>query len=117
MSSGCVYTSTNAAVKEASPTPQPWRIVAATCVQRMPLLSREKPDLEVRVEELKDKLRWERARLSDFELEERENTRLKREREKRALDEDLDGGQVSNEVFCIRSSCHMLKDCLFAVLY
>ncbi len=83
----------------------------------MPLLSREKPDLEVRVEELKDKLRWERARLSDFELEERENTRLKREREKRALDEDLDGGQVSNEVFCIRSSCHMLKDCLFAVLY
>ncbi len=96
MSGDGAYTSTNAAVKEASPTPQPWRIVAATCVQRMPLLIRERPKLEARVEELKDKLRWERARLSDFELEERENSRLKREREKRALDEDLDGVQVSN---------------------
>ncbi len=87
------------ALVEATPTrypPQPWRIVAATCVQRMPLLSRERSELEVRVEMLKDKGRWESSRLSEFELELRENNRLKKDREKRALEEDLDEGQVSN---------------------
>lgn len=85
------------AVKVATPTTLPWRIVAATCVQRMPLLTREKSELEVRVEELKDKLRWESSRLSDFELEQRENNRLKKARDKRALEEDLDEAQVSND--------------------
>ncbi len=36
----------------------------------------------------------ERSRLSDFELEEREYMRKKREREKKALEEDLDETQV-----------------------
>ena len=74
---------------------QPWRIVAAACVQRLPLLSREKSEIELRVDALKDTLRAERSRLSNFELEERENQRLKRQREKRALEEDLDEVQVS----------------------
>lgn len=74
---------------------QPWRIVAAACVQRLPLLSREKSEIELQVDAMKDTLRAERSRLSDFELEERENKRLKRQREKRALEEDLDEVQVS----------------------
>lgn len=74
---------------------KPWRIVAAACVQRLPVLSREKSEIELQVNAMKDTLRAERSRLSDFELEERENKRLKRQREKRALEEDLDEGQVS----------------------
>ena len=70
--------------------------MAAACVQRMPLISPEKSEIELRVEDLKDKVRAERSKLSDFELEERKNQQLKREREKRALEEDLEGGQVSD---------------------
>ena len=79
---------------QATPTTHPWRIVTAACVQRMPLVTREKSEIELRVEDLKDKLRSERSKLSDFELEERKNQQLKREREKRALEEDLEGEQV-----------------------
>jgi len=61
----------------------------------MPSLSKEKTEFELRVENLKDKLRVERSRLSDFELEERENKRLIAEREKRALEEDIDPSKVS----------------------
>lgn len=41
------------------------------------------------MEALKDELRLERSRLSDFELEEAEYLRMKRERERRALEEDI----------------------------
>lgn len=64
------------------------------CVQRMPILSKEKTELEREYEELKDTMREESSKLSDFELEEIEYLREKREREKRALEEDLDGAQV-----------------------
>lgn len=69
--------------------------MAAVCVQRLPLLSREKTELELRVEAMKDTLRAEKSRLSDFELEESENQRLKRQREKRALEGDVGNIQVS----------------------
>ena len=64
------------------------------CVQRMPSLVRQKSDLEQRYDDLKDTLRLERSRLSDFELEEAKHAAMKREREKRALEEDLDMAQV-----------------------
>ena len=51
--------------------------------------------------QLQDQLRLERSRLSDFELEEREHMRMKRQREKRALEEDVDievgGGKEERE--------------------
>ena len=58
------------------------------CVQRFPTLSREKADLEKRYEEMFDTVRVERSRLSDFELEEKEHLRQKKERERRALEDD-----------------------------
>ena len=76
------------------PLGHPWQIVAAVCVQRFPKLSRERTNLEQRFEEMMDTVRAERSRLSDFELEEREQLRRKRERERKALEEDLDGAQV-----------------------
>lgn len=81
---------------DAPPRPvgHPWRVVAAVCVQRFPILSREKLELELRYEALKDIMREERSRLSDFELEELEHNQKKRERERRALEEDLDERQV-----------------------
>ena len=72
----------------------PWRIISAICVQRMPSLCRDKSDIEHRYEELKDTLRMERSRKSDFELEEEKHVAMKRERQKRALEEDLDMTQV-----------------------
>lgn len=67
----------------------PWRVVVAVCLQRFPRLCRESPPLEARVEALKEQTRLERSRLSDFELEEAAYLRVKRERERRALEEDI----------------------------
>ena len=72
----------------------PWRIVSAVCVQRMPSLTREKTAMELRYEEMKDTLRAERSRMSDFELEELEHFKMKKERQKRALEEDMDTAPV-----------------------
>ena len=66
----------------------------------MPSLVREKSDIEQRYEGLKDMLRLERSRLSDFELEEAKHTAMKRERQKRALEEDLDVTQVQYLCSC-----------------
>ena len=84
------------AIGAAGPKPlgHPWRIIAAVCVQRMPVLNREKTELECQYEELRDTMRVESSKLSEFELEELEYMREKRKREKRALEEDLDSAQV-----------------------
>ena len=66
------------------------------CVQRFPTLSQEKTDIEQRYEELRETLRLERSQLSDFELEEAEHLQRKRERERRALEEDMDETQVGS---------------------
>jgi hypothetical protein len=68
---------------------QELRIVAAACVQRMPILSREKSALEFKYEEMKDQARMERSKLSDFELEEQEYESMKRERIKKAQEEGV----------------------------
>ena len=60
----------------------------------MPSLTREKTAMELRYEELKDTLRAERSRMSDFELEEVKHLKMKKERQRRALDEDMDTVQV-----------------------
>lgn len=92
--------------KVVSPHPvgHPWRIVSAVCVQRMPSLSRDKTDIELRYEQLKDKIRIEKSKLSDFELEEAEHLAIKKEREKRALEEDLDLTQVC-KLWCKIQPC------------
>ena len=74
------------------------RVIVATCLQRMPLLNREKNRLEKEYETLADKYRMERSRLSDFELQAALETEKLRSREKRALDEDLSDSQ-SKELF------------------
>ena len=76
------------------PAGHPWRIVSAVCVQRIPSLSQDKTDIELQYEQLKDTIRMEKSQLSDFELEEAEYLAIKKEREKRALEEDLDLTQV-----------------------
>ena len=76
------------------PVGHPWRVVSAVCVQRMPSLSREKSEIELRYEELKDTIRAEKSKLSDFELEEVKHLKMKKERQRRALEEDLDMTQV-----------------------
>lgn len=74
---------------------QRWRIVAATCVQRMPTLGREKTPLELEYEQMKDQLWLERSKLSDFELEEAEQERIKKARIKKALEDDVIDNKVS----------------------
>ena len=62
----------------------------------MPSITREKTELELRYEELKDTMRAERSRLSDFELDEAKHLEMKKERERRALEEDIDTAHVCN---------------------
>ena len=76
------------------PVGHPWRIVSAVCVQRMPSITREKTEMELRYEAMKDAIREERSRLSDFELDEAKHQEMKKERERRALEEDIDTAQV-----------------------
>ena len=54
----------------------------------MPTLSREKHALELKYEQMKDQVRAERSKLSDFELEERDYERKKKARIKKAQEED-----------------------------
>jgi hypothetical protein len=60
----------------------------------MPSIAREKTEMELRYEEMKDAMREEKSRLSDFELEETRHREMKKERERRALEEDIDTAQV-----------------------
>lgn len=62
----------------------------------MPSITREKTEMELRYEEVKDAMREERSRLSDFELDEAKHHEMKKERERRALEEDIDTAQVCN---------------------
>ena len=66
----------------------PWRIVVSVCVQRMPKIVQEKTELELKYEKLKDQVRMERSKLSDFELEELEFEAMKKARIKKALEEE-----------------------------
>ena len=64
--------------------------MVAICLQRMPVLSREKALLEVEYEQLSDQIKMERSKLSDFELEEQKYEEMKKARIKKALEEDVD---------------------------
>ena len=68
---------------------QEWKILAATCLQRFPTLSREKIDLEKKFEDFQDTIRFEKSRLCDYELEEIEEEKNRMELEKKALEEEL----------------------------
>ena len=68
-----------------------WRVVAAVCVQRLPSLSREKTALELEYEEMKNQIRIERSKLSDFELEEQKHEKLVQARIKMASEELSEG--------------------------
>ena len=81
-------------VSESKPVLHPWRVVAGVCIQRFPTLTPDKTDLEQRFEEMQSVMRVERSRLSDFELEEAEYLRKKKERERKAQEEDLEELQV-----------------------
>lgn len=79
---------------DSKPMGHPWRTVVGVCVQRFPMLSRAKTDLEQQFEELQIVIRTERSRLSDFELEEAEYFKKKKKRERMAMEEDLEESQV-----------------------
>ena len=70
--------------------------MSVVCVQRMPSITREKTEMELCYEAMKDTIREERSRLSDFELDEAKHQEMKKERERRALEEDIDTAQVYN---------------------
>ena len=50
--------------------PSQWRIVSSVCLARFPKLVRTKSKLQLQFEAVKEQLRLERSRLSDYELEE-----------------------------------------------
>lgn len=90
-----LHTDTSTEVESDSKTVgHPWRVVAGVCVQRFPILTPNKTDLEHRFEEMQSVMRVERSRLSDFELEEAEYRKKKKERERQAQEEDLGELQV-----------------------
>ena len=45
------------------------RIFSAVCVQRLPIITKAKRDLEIAYEELQDKLEWEHSALSEDEVQ------------------------------------------------
>ena len=45
------------------------RIFSAMCVQRLPIITKAKTDLEIAYEELQDKLEWEHSALSEDEVQ------------------------------------------------
>ncbi len=67
----------------------PWRVVAAACVQRMPTLGREKTALDQRYQELKDQVRVEKSKMSDHELEEIEFKKAEKARVQKAQEEQI----------------------------
>lgn len=67
---------------------QQWRIVVAIHVQRMPSLSQEKTPLALQHEEMLDQIEDEKSKLSNFELEVLEHNRVKKQRIKKALEDE-----------------------------
>lgn len=71
-----------------------WTIKASACLQRFPVVSSEKAGLERRYEAFLEQLRFERSRLSDYELEEMREKEKLEARRKQALEEDLSDAQL-----------------------
>lgn len=71
-----------------------WKIKAAACLQRFPVVSGEKGALEQQYEEFMEQLRFEKSRLSDYELEELREKEKVEARQKKALEEDLSDAQL-----------------------
>jgi large subunit ribosomal protein L46 len=67
-----------------------WRIVSSVCVQRFPTISRAKTQLEQQFHDLQVDFRMKKSRLSEFELEEKKYLEAKRDREKKAMEENID---------------------------
>ena len=77
----------------ATQRPNPWRIVSAICVQRLPTITKQKSELERAMAELKWKQAEERSVLSGWEMKEMErerNRQLSEERKTKDEDEDDD---------------------------
>jgi large subunit ribosomal protein L46 len=69
----------------------PWRLVAATCVIRFPTVSRDKPELQKRFEEIQIQKETERSVLSNYELQQIRRAEEQRQYEKRLAEgEELD---------------------------
>lgn len=71
-----------------------WTIKASACLQRFPVVSREKRGLERQYEDFLEQLRFEKSRLSDYELEELKEKEKLEARRKQALEEDLSDAQL-----------------------
>ena len=71
-----------------------WKIKAAACVQRFPVIGSEKGALERRYEEFMEQIRFEKSRLSDYELEELREKEKIDARQKQALEQDLSDAQL-----------------------
>lgn len=71
-----------------------WTIKASACLQRFPAVSNEKGEVERQYEAFLEQLRFEKSRLSDYELEELQEKEKLEARRKQALEEDLSDAQL-----------------------
>jgi len=73
-----------------------WRIVSSVCLARFPRLTRPKTELQLQFEAVQEQLRFERSRLSDYELEEIKIKEIMEEIARKAkLDELVDDQTAS----------------------
>lgn len=73
-----------------------WRTVGSVCLARFPRLTRPKSDLRLQFEAIQNQLRFEKSRLSDYELEEIKIKEIVEEIERKAkLDELVDDQTAS----------------------
>ena len=69
--SGCVLSGliNKRNYSSAQPKPRSSRIFSGVCVQRLPVITKEKSELEKRYEELQDQLEFEHSALSEDEVQ------------------------------------------------
>jgi len=73
-----------------------WRTVGSVCLARFPRLTQPKSELRLQFEAIQNQLRFEKSRLSDFELEEIKIKEIVEEIERKAkLDELVDDQTAS----------------------
>ena len=73
-----------------------WRTVGSVCVARFPRLTRPKSELHLQFEAIQNQLRFEKSRMSDYELEEIKIKEIIEEIERKAkLDELVDDQMAS----------------------
>ena len=98
------FTST-AVAKETPTSHEIPQIQVAVCLQRLPIITREKIELEKHYTELQEQLEFEHSSLSDYEIN---KINMKNLREKLKHDEDND--ELKKEIAMSESEYQVRKD-------